>query len=133
MKNIALIGYGSIGKKIFTEKKFFSLHKKLKDILEKKNIYFDDVQYSPYHINSKIKKFKKNSNFRKPGNLMIEKIKNNWDIDLKKSFDHLNGVVTLFDNLNIKIMFGVELVHLDESNPTNVGICREYRGIYREY
>ena len=75
-----------IGKKIFTEKKFFSLHKKLKDILEKKNIYFDDVQYSPYHINSKIKKFKKNSNFRKPGNLMIEKIKNNWDIDLKKSF-----------------------------------------------
>ena len=37
------------------------------------------------------------------------------------------------NNLNIKIMFGVELVHLDESNPTNVGICREYRGIYREY
>ncbi len=27
-------------------------------------------------------------------------------IDLKKSFDHLNGVVTLFDNLNIKIKEG---------------------------
>ena len=35
---------------------------------------------------AKIKKFRKNSNIRKPGNKMIENIKFNWDIDYKKSF-----------------------------------------------
>jgi len=33
-----------------------------------------------------IKKYKKNSNFRKPGNLMIETLKKKWDINVKKSF-----------------------------------------------
>ena len=75
-----------IAKKKFTENNFISLHKNLKNILGKNNIYFDDVQYCPYHVDSKIKKFRKNSQYRKPGNLMIEKIKNSWDINLKKSF-----------------------------------------------
>ena len=54
--------------------------------LSKQDIYFDDVQYSPFHPNAKIKKYKKNSPTRKPGNKLIENIKLNWDIDLKKSF-----------------------------------------------
>jgi len=44
------------------------------------------VQYSPYHPNAKIKKYRKKSLMRKPGNKMIEKIKLNWDINLNKSF-----------------------------------------------
>ena len=32
------------------------------------------------------KKYKKKSNFRKPGNLMIKKLCKNWLIDLKQSF-----------------------------------------------
>ena len=68
------------------EKDFFNLHIKIKEKLSKQNIYFDDVQYSPFHPNAKIKKYKKNSLTRKPGNKLIENIKSNWDIDLKKSF-----------------------------------------------
>ena len=75
-----------IAKKKFTEKDFFNLHIKIKEKLSKQNIYFDDVQYSPFHPNAKIKKYKKNSSTRKPGNKLIENIKLNWDIDLKKSF-----------------------------------------------
>ena len=75
-----------IAKKKFTEKDFFNLHIKIKEKLSKQNIYFDDVQYSPFHQNAKIKKYKKNSSTRKPGNKLIENIKLNWDIDLKKSF-----------------------------------------------
>ncbi len=75
-----------IAKKKFTEKDFFNLHIKIKEKLSKQNIYFDDVQYSPFHPNAKIKKYKKNSPTRKPGNKLIENIKLNWDIDLKKSF-----------------------------------------------
>ena len=75
-----------IGKKLFTEENFFKLHKKIKEKLEKLNIYFNDVQYSPFHPKAKIKKFKKNSSMRKPGNQMIKNIMLNWDINKKKSF-----------------------------------------------
>ena len=75
-----------IGKGIFTENSFFELHKKIKEKLEKLNIFFNDVQYSPYHPKAKIKKFRKKSATRKPGNKMITNIKLNWEMDEKKSF-----------------------------------------------
>jgi len=74
-----------IGKKIFSENEFFKLHKRINEKLKKLNIFFNDVQYSPFHIKAKIKKYKKNSSLRKPGNKMIENIKCNWDINRKKS------------------------------------------------
>ena len=75
-----------IGKKKFSEQNFIFLQKQINEKLKKYNIFIDDIQYSPYHPNAKIKKFKKNSLMRKPGNKMIEKIKVNWDLNLKKSF-----------------------------------------------
>ena len=75
-----------IGKGIFTEKQFTKLHKILKIKFNKKEVYFDSVSYSPWHPKAKIKKYRKKSLFRKPGNLMIKKIISNWDINLKKSF-----------------------------------------------
>jgi D,D-heptose 1,7-bisphosphate phosphatase len=75
-----------IGKKIFTLEKFINLHKQLKKILIKEKIYINNVMFSPYHVNAKVLKFKKNSQFRKPGNLMIKEILKTWDILLQKSF-----------------------------------------------
>jgi D,D-heptose 1,7-bisphosphate phosphatase len=75
-----------IGKKIYTENQFFTLHHEINKKLKKMNVYLDDVEYSPFHPNAKIKKFKKNSSMRKPGNKMIENIKSKWDIDINKSF-----------------------------------------------
>ena len=75
-----------IGKKIYKEDDFINLHKKINEKLKKKNIFFDDVQFSPFHIDAKIKKYKRNSKLRKPGNKMIENIKFNWDLNLDKSF-----------------------------------------------
>ena len=75
-----------IGKKIYSEQDFIYLHKQLNEKLNKFNIFINDVQYSPYHPDAKIKKYRKKSSMRKPGNKMIEKIKLNWDIDLNKSF-----------------------------------------------
>ena len=75
-----------IGKKLYSLEKFIKLHTELKDILIKEKIYINDVKYSPYHIDAKIKKFKKRSGFRKPGNLMIKEIFKNWDISIDKSF-----------------------------------------------
>ena len=75
-----------IGKKIFSEKQFIQLHKNINKKLKKINIFFHDIQFSPFHPRAKIKKYKKNSLMRKPGNKMIENIKLDWDIDKKKSF-----------------------------------------------
>ena len=75
-----------IAKVKFKENDFFNLHKYLKQYLSKKNIYFDDVQYCPFHPDAKIKKFKKNSNLRKPGNRMIKNIFEKFLINKKKCF-----------------------------------------------
>jgi len=75
-----------IAKRKFLLSDFKKLHIHLKNILLKDNIKIYDVIYCPYHPKALIKKYRKNSNFRKPGNLMIETLKKKWDINLKKSF-----------------------------------------------
>ena len=75
-----------IGKGIFKLSDLKILHKKLLSFLLKKNIIVNDIQYCPYQPKAKIKKYKKNTKLRKPGNLMIVKILKNWNVNLKKSF-----------------------------------------------
>ena len=61
------------------------MHKKFKNYLSKKNIFINDVKFCPYHPNAKIKKYRKKTNLRKPGNLMIKEILREWDINKKES------------------------------------------------
>ena len=75
-----------IAKKLFSEEDLFKLHRHLKEKLNSKNIFFNDVKYSPYHPKGKIKKFRKKSGFRKPGNLMVKGIFKDWLVDKKNSF-----------------------------------------------
>ena len=75
-----------IQKNMLFVKDFYILHKKLKDYFLKNNIFINDVIYCPFHKESLIKKFRKNSNFRKPGNLMIEKLIRLWPVNRQKSF-----------------------------------------------
>jgi D-glycero-D-manno-heptose 1,7-bisphosphate phosphatase len=75
-----------IAKGYFSEKDFISLHQQIKKFLIKKKIYISDVKYSPYHKDSRIPKYKKNSQLRKPGNLMIRQLFKEWPIIKNKSF-----------------------------------------------
>ena len=75
-----------IAKNIFKKIDFINLHIYLKKKLSLKSIFFNDVQYSQYHPMGKIKKFRKKSPLRKPGNKMIKNITSNWLIDKKNSF-----------------------------------------------
>ena len=63
-----------------------SLHTKLKTFLKRKNIIINDIEYCPYHPDGIVKRYKKRSAYRKPGNKMIIKIHKKWNIDIKKSF-----------------------------------------------
>ena len=69
----------------FSKKDLILLQINLKKFLFEKNILIHDFKYCPYHKNAIIKKYKKNSGYRKPGNLMIEDLKKNWNIDIRKS------------------------------------------------
>ena len=75
-----------IAKGIYNEQDFFLLSKFIKKKLSKNNAFINEVEFCPFHPMAKIKKYKKKSNFRKPGNLMIEKIKKNWGSKSFKSF-----------------------------------------------
>lgn len=74
-----------IAKGFYTINDFFKLQKYIKDFLLKKNIFINDVKFAPYHPKGKIKKYSIKSNFRKPGNLMIESLFSEWNLDREKS------------------------------------------------
>lgn len=75
-----------IAKGLYTKKDFYILHKRIKEYLINKKIFINDVKFCPFHPQAIIKKYKKISKYRKPGNLMIEKIFLEWDIIRNKSF-----------------------------------------------
>ena len=62
------------------------LHNKILTFLKKKNIFINEIQFCPYHPKGIIKKYRKKTNYRKPGNLMIKKILKKWNVDLNRSF-----------------------------------------------
>ena len=75
-----------IAKGYYKESDFKKLHIYLKNYLSKNNIYFNDVQYCPFHPKGKIKRYKRKSSLRKPGNQMIKNIFENWIVDKQNSF-----------------------------------------------
>jgi len=75
-----------IAKNIFKEKDFFKLQKDLKKKLSSRNIYFNEIQFCPFHPEGKVKRYRKQSLLRKPENKMIRNIMSNWFINKKKSF-----------------------------------------------
>ena len=64
----------------------YKLHTSIIKYLNKKNVYITDIEFCPYHPNAIIKKYKKKTNYRKPGNLMIKKLIKKWNVDKKSSF-----------------------------------------------
>ena len=75
-----------IAKGFFKERDFFKLQSFISKKLLNYNIMINDVQYSPYHPEGSVLKFRKKSNLRKPGNQMIKNIFKKFMIDKKKSF-----------------------------------------------
>ena len=75
-----------IGRGIYNESQFYKLQNDLKEKLQKKDIFFDDINFCPYHPDAKIKKYRKISDLRKPGTLMIKQIKERWHVEKNRSF-----------------------------------------------
>ena len=75
-----------IAKGIFKMAQLNKLHRQILSYFKKKSIKIHQIEFCPYHPEGTIKLYKKKSQYRKPGNLMIKKILKKWNIDLNKSF-----------------------------------------------
>ena len=74
-----------VAKKKFKLSDLLYLNKQLINYLNKKKVTINKIEFCLYHPDSKILKYKKKSNYRKPGNLMIKKIFREWNINKMKS------------------------------------------------
>ena len=75
-----------IGKGKFKVSDLKKLHNKLTLFFTKNNIIIKEIKYCPYHPQAIVKKYKKNTSYRKPGNFMIRDLIKKWNVDIKKSF-----------------------------------------------
>tara|TARA_B100001250_G_C19811296_1_gene795828 strand:- start:533 stop:1723 length:1191 start_codon:yes stop_codon:yes gene_type:complete len=75
-----------IAKGFFKEDSFLKFQEAMKLKMEKNKIYFHDIEYCPYHPKAIIKKYKKKTLLRKPGNMMIKNLEKKWIINKSKSF-----------------------------------------------
>ena len=64
----------------------YKVHKYLKNTLYKNKTKIDRIVFCPFHIDGKVKKYKKLSKLRKPGTGMFKLINNIWKVDKNKSF-----------------------------------------------
>ncbi len=75
-----------IARGMFTENEYLLFYKSIKEYFFKKGCFINDMQYCPFLKGAVIKKYDKSSRLRKPGNLMILNLMNNWTVNKKKSF-----------------------------------------------
>ena len=83
---IVVTNQAGIAKGYYSEKTFLNYMIWVQNQFYKKGCFFDGIYYSPFHPNAKLKKFRKISNLRKPGNGMIINAFKDWEIKRNKSF-----------------------------------------------
>ena len=83
---IILTNQAGIAKGYYSIKKYLKYTQWFSKKFLSHGSFIDQIYFSPFHPDGKIKKFKKKSNLRKPDNGMIIKAFKDWEIDKKKSF-----------------------------------------------
>ena len=86
------------------EQDVISIHSYIKDYLQLKDLYINQIYFCPYFKEGSIKKYKIDSNFRKPKIGMYLKIKKNWFISNKytKMIGDRNSDMLFAKNAGIK-------------------------------
>ena len=75
-----------IAKGFFDEKEFLNFQEFMRLKMKNHEIYFHDIEYCPFHPQALVLKYKKKTELRKPGNMMITNIEKKWLINKSKSF-----------------------------------------------
>ena len=85
-KVVIVTNQSGIARGYFSIHDVYKLHRYLKNELIMYGTSVDKIYFCPYHKDGVIKKYKKNSNLRKPAIGMFLKANKLWKIDKKESF-----------------------------------------------
>ncbi len=75
-----------IGRGYYSINQFYNLNKWMLKVLSKKEVFIDEIFFSPYYKSSKNNQFKKGKKFRKPSTGFFDLIKKKYPIEMKDSF-----------------------------------------------
>jgi len=85
-KLILTSNQSGVARGIVTEDVLSTIHERLEQLLAEKGAYLDNIYYCPYHPDGVIKKYRRESDLRKPSPGMLLKAAEDMDIDLKESW-----------------------------------------------
>jgi D-glycero-D-manno-heptose 1,7-bisphosphate phosphatase len=85
-KLVVVTNQSAVARGIVTEKVLGEIHNRLEQLLAEKKAFLDRIYYCPYHPDGAVKKYRKESEFRKPNPGMLLKAAEEMDIDLGQSW-----------------------------------------------
>ena len=85
-KLVVVTNQSAVARGIVTEKVLGDIHKRLEKLLAQKNAYLDGIYYCPYHPDGVVKKYRQESELRKPNPGMLLKAAEEMDLDLDESW-----------------------------------------------
>jgi len=90
-KLIVVSNQSAVARGIVTEKVLEKIHRHLQQLLNRKGVSLDRIYYCPYHPEGTVKKYRKESDSRKPNPGMLLTAADEMDIDLAGSWMIGNG------------------------------------------
>lgn len=85
-KLIVVSNQSAVAQGIVTEKVLDEIHNRLKQMLAEKGAFLDKIYYCPYHPDGAVRKYRKESDRRKPNPGMLLAAADEMDIDLSRSW-----------------------------------------------
>ncbi len=85
-KLIVVTNQSAVARGIVSEEVLEQIHERLQNLLIRRRIHLDAIYYCPYHPEGVIAKYRRESDFRKPGSGMLLQAAEDMDIDLEHSW-----------------------------------------------
>jgi D,D-heptose 1,7-bisphosphate phosphatase len=85
-KLVIVTNQSAVARGIVTEKVLGEIHNRLEQLLAEKKSFLDRIYYCPYHPDGAVKKYRKESDFRKPNPGMLLKAAEEMGLDLGQSW-----------------------------------------------
>lgn len=83
---VVVTNQSAVARGIVTEKVLGEIHRRLEQLLAEKNAFLDRIYYCPYHPEGAVKKYRQESDLRKPNPGMLLKAAEEMDLELGESW-----------------------------------------------
>jgi len=85
-KLVVVTNQSAVARGIVTEQVLEQIHARLKELLAQKGVFLDAIYYCPYHPDGAVKRYRRESDWRKPNPGMLLAAAKDMDLDLGQSW-----------------------------------------------